>query len=107
MRGKVQKIPISQALVRPDLWFGCDRNGLTLVGTLSALVGIGGGIGFGEWWLALLGGALFWAGRELLRKAAKADPLQLKILWRTLSEKPVYDARARWDKPDLTPRNWR
>ena len=107
MIGKVPPIPGRQALVRPDLWWGCDRIGLTFCGTLSALVSLGGGIGFGEPLLFALGGLIFWCSRELLRKLAKRDPQFVWIWLRNLKYRPVYDAVARWDEPDLKPRSWR
>lgn len=107
MRGKVPKIPVRAALVRTDLWLGCDRIGLTAAGAVSALVGIGGGVALGEWKLALLGGAMFWSFRELLRKLAKIDPKFVWIYLRALRERPVYDRVARWDADGLSPRSWK
>jgi type IV secretory pathway TrbD component len=107
VRGKVPKVPIREALVRTDLWLGCDRIALTVAAVVSALVGIGGGIGFGQIVLVPIGAAIFWAFRELLRKLAKKDPQYLWIWRRTIRERPVYEAVARWDQDDLKPRSWK
>lgn len=107
MRGKVPKIPIRQALVRTDLWLGCDRLALTTAASVSALIGIGGGVGLGKPMLVPLGAAVFWGSRELLRKLAKKDPEYVWIWRRTLTERPVYDAVPRWDQSDLAPKGWK
>lgn len=91
--------PIREALVRPSLWFGCDPVLLMALGTICGTVGVGGGVGFREPWLSVLGFLLFTWGKTGLQKLAKVDPQLRQIIWRRRRYAPAYDSRARWDAP--------
>jgi len=102
----VRRVRILQALVRPSLWFGCDPTALMIVSGISALVGLGGGIGFREPLLMPLGGFLFWAGRRGLLGLSQKDPQYPWIYLRAAQYKHVYAARSRWDVAPRRPRRW-
>ena len=100
------RVPFKQALVRVTLWLGCDPISLMWLACLSALIGIGGGLAFRELMLAPLGLFLFWLGHKGLIAAAKRDPQHPWIYFRAATYDDVYEARSRWDIPELPSRKW-
>lgn len=92
-----RRLAIMRALVRPELWLGCDRTGLIGLATgCSALVGPAG-FGAGNYSVAFLGIAVFAAGTAFLREIAKKDPFAKDVYLRSLRYAPFYVARPRWD----------
>lgn len=89
---------IREALVKPRLWWGCDPLLLSVLGVLCALVGVGGGYAYKNWYLAAFAALAFVRGRRALVQLSNVDPLYFRVWWRSLRYQRVYDAAARWSK---------
>lgn len=98
--------PIREALVRPNLWLGCDPVLLIALGTLCGLVGVGGGIGYRDPMLILVAMLLFSVGRWGLLQMAQKDPQMRAVFLRRAGQPSVFDARPRWDSPPRRARSW-
>lgn len=92
-----RRLAILRALVRPELWLGCDRTLLILLATVAAMLAGPAGVAVGRYWAAAVGGALFAVGVGLLRSLGKREPFAKEVFWRAGSYRERYVARARWD----------
>lgn len=92
-----RRLAILPALVRPELWLGCDRMGLILLGTICAALGGPAGIGQGNYVLVVLAAVLFSLGTAGLRELAKREPFAREVFGRAWAYRSGYVARPRWD----------
>jgi type IV secretory pathway TrbD component len=88
---------ILRALVRPELWLGCDRTLLILLGTVCFVLIGPAGIGAGHYGVAALGGVVFSLGTAALRELGKREPHAKEVYLRAAQYEQRYVARARWD----------
>ena len=82
--------PIHESLNRPLLLLGGERQWMILLGLVCGIFGFV----LMHWWSFVLGIVLWFAGREPLKHAAKADPQLSKTAWRFLKYKAFYSAAA-------------
>ncbi len=88
-----RRIPVHQALHRPNLVLGAERELAMSSALISLLVGIGGMTA-----VSAVAAFSFWlAGIFVLRRMARADPLMSKVWMRHVRQQDFYSARAsRW-----------
>lgn len=90
---EARRTPVHQALHRPNLVLGAERELAMGSALIALLVGVGGmtmisGIAAFVFWIA----AIF-----VLRRMAKADPLMSKVWLRHVKQQVFYSAKAsRW-----------
>lgn len=90
---EARRTPVHQALHRPNLVLGAERELAMSSALIALLVGVGGmtvisGITAFVFWLV----AIF-----VLRRMARADPLMSKVWMRHVKEQVFYSAKAsRW-----------
>lgn len=102
----LREAPIAQALVRPPSFMGCERRGVLLLGVGSAMLIGPGGIGAGNYDMALFGLAVLPIGFALLSAAGKKDVQSIEIFLRIFFlyrpfRRPQFTARGRWDERDI------
>ncbi len=90
---EIRRIPVHQALHRPNLVLGAERELAMSSVLISLLVGIGGMTA-----ISAAASFSFWlVGIFVLRRMAKADPLMSKVWMRHVKQQDFYSARAsRW-----------
>lgn len=90
-----RRIPVHQALYRPNLVLGAERELAMSSVLISLLVGIGG-----MTTISAVAAFSFWIfSIFVLRRMAKADPLMSKVWLRHVKQQDFYSARAsRWRK---------
>ena len=70
----MRKLAIMRALVRPELWLGCDRRAVIGVGAVAfSLIGPFG-IADARYEYIGYGGVILFAGLAYFRRQAKRDP---------------------------------
>jgi type IV secretory pathway TrbD component len=92
-----RRLAILPALVRPELWLGCDRMGLILLGTIAAALGGPAGIGQGNYVVVGVAAVLFSLGTAGLRELAKREPFAREVFRRAWGYRSGYLACPRWD----------
>lgn len=89
----MQKAKIIRALIRPTLLFGCERKPVIILGILSAVIFMTLNPMF-----MLIGVLIFISGVWALRKAAKKDPMLLKLYWRHIKYSKVLRSKPSIDR---------
>ena len=93
----MRKLAIMRALVRPELWLGCDRRAVIGVGAVAfSLIGPIG-IAGGQYQYIVYGGLILFAGLAYFRRQAKRDPQHIAVYNEAVQYRQMYVGRSRWD----------
>lgn len=86
-----------RALVRPELWLGCDRRAVIGVGAVAfSLIGPIG-IAGGQYQYIVYGTLILFCGLAYFRHQAKRDPQHIAVYNEATQYRQVYVGRSRWD----------
>lgn len=93
----MRKLAIMRALVRPELWLGCDRRAVIGVGAVAfSLIGPIG-IAGGQYRYIVYGGIILLTGLAYFRRQAKRDPQHIAVYNEAVQYRHLYVGRSRWD----------